>query len=170
MNKRVLSVIALLPAGLAGFFLAEGGMSQKAGGAEVELKTLSVVQGPVEADVVTITDGDTLRVSAMPWPDVVTIKDIRIRGVDTPEIRGACKYEKDLAAAAKSFVTELVNKNNKRVKLFVIGCNSSEGGQFGRCLATVQAGNVPIAGALIEKGLGRTNNGEARQGWCDAPK
>jgi endonuclease YncB( thermonuclease family) len=169
MNKRVLSVMLMMPAGLAGFFLAEGGMSQKAGGAEAEIKPLTVVQGPVEADVLKVVDGDTVRVSAYPWPDAATVKDVRIRGIDTAETHGKCQYEKDMAAAAKSFVTDMVNKNKGRVKLTVIGCNQAEGAGFGRCLATVSVGPVTISSALIEKGLARTNMGEKRQPWCPTP-
>jgi endonuclease YncB( thermonuclease family) len=128
-----------------------------------------VIQGPVEADVISVTDGDTMKIAAMPWPDVVTVRDLRIRGIDTPELRGKCQHEKELAAAAKSFVVDLVNKNKKRVKLTVIGCNAAEGGGFSRCLANVTVGAVPIAGALIEKGLARTNSGEPRSSWCQAP-
>ena len=167
MNRKILSVMALMPAGLAGFMLADSAVVKEA--ESTGIKPLSVVQGPVEADVLKVVDADTIRVGAMPWPDMVTIKDIRIRGVDSPELRGKCEYEKKLALAAKSFVTDLINKNKDRVKLTVIGCNSTEGGAFGRCLATVHAGPVPIAGALIEKGLARTNMGEQRQPWCPAP-
>jgi endonuclease YncB( thermonuclease family) len=169
MNKRVLTMVAMLPAAFAGMFMA-GGNKSADGQAGPAVIPLSVIQGPVEADVVKVTDGDTIQVAAYIWPDAVTIKDVRIRGIDTPEIRGRCQYEKDMAAAAKSFVVDLVNKNKKRVKLTVIGCNAAEGAGFGRCLANVTVGSVPIAGALIEKNLARTNNGEPRQSWCDASK
>lgn len=168
MNRRVLSVMALMPAGLAGFMLADSAVVKEA--ESTGIKPLSVVQGPVEADVLKVVDSDTLRVAAMPWPDMATVKDVRIRGVDGPELRGKCQYEKDLANAAKAFVEDLINKNKGRVKLTVIGCNQSEGGSFGRCLATVHVGPVPIAGALIEKGLARSNFGESRKSWCDTPK
>ena len=164
MNGRIVTLVAMLPAALAGMMMVGG---KKADGqSEIAVTPLSVIQGPVEAEVLKVTDGDTLRVAAFPWPDAVTVKDIRIRGIDTPELRGKCQYEKDMAAAAKSFVTEMVNKNKKRIKLSVIGCNAAEGGGFSRCLADVGVGPVPIAGALIEKGLARTNMGEARKPWC----
>lgn len=163
MNRRLM-IVAMLPTTLAGYFLAGGGADSQSA---PSVFPLSVIQGPVEADVLKVTDGDTIQVAAFVWPDAVTIKDIRIRGVDAPELRGSCQYEKDLANAAKSFVVDLVNKNKKRVKLSVVGCNSTEGGSFGRCLADVSVGAVPIAGTLIEKGLGRTNSGEPRGSWCD---
>lgn len=169
MNKRIMTMAAMLPAALTGMFLV-GSNKSADGQAAPAVTPLSVIQGPVEADVISVTDGDTMKIAALPWPDVVTVRDVRIRGIDTAETRGKCQYEKDMAAAAKSFVVDLVNKNKKRVKLTVIGCNAAEGAGFGRCLANVTVGSVPIAGALIEKGLARTNSGEARQPWCPGPQ
>jgi endonuclease YncB( thermonuclease family) len=168
MNKRVLTMVAMLPAAFAGMFMA-GGNKSADGQAGPAVTPLTVIQGPVEADVVKVTDADTLRIAAFIWPDAVTIKDIRIRGVDSPELNGKCEYEKKLALAAKSFVEDLINKNKKRIKISVVGCNSTEGGGFGRCLGDVHVGPLPIAGALIEKGLARSNFGEKRQGWCPGP-
>ena len=163
MNNRLVMMVAMLPATIAGMFMVGG---KADGQSEVAVTPLTVIQGPVEAEVLKVTDADTLKVAAYVWPDAVTVKDIRIRGVDSPELKGKCQYEKDLAAAAKTFVVDLINKNKKRVKLSVIGCNAAEGGGFGRCLSDVHVGPVPIAGSLIEKGLARSNFGEKRGPWC----
>lgn len=127
---------------------------------------LSVVPGPVEADVTKVTDGDTMNVVAYPFPDEATWRTIRVRGIDTPENRSRCKREKDLAAAAKAHVEQLVNGQNGRVKLRTIGCNAAEGAGFGRCLSDVQIGNVDLATEMIAKGFARPNFGEARLPWC----
>lgn len=168
MNNRIVTMVAMLPAALTGMFLVSSNKPAD-GQSGPAVTPLSVIQGPVEADVVKVTDADTLKIAAYIWPDAVTIKDIRIRGVDSPELNGKCEYEKKLALAAKSFVEDLINKNKKRVKLTVVGCNSTEGGGFGRCLSDVHVGPLPIAGALIEKGLARSNFGEKRQPWCPGP-
>lgn len=39
-------------------------------------------------------DGDTLTVEASLWPDLVWTGNVRVLGVDTPEIRGECDQEK----------------------------------------------------------------------------
>ena len=130
---------------------------------------LSVVTGPVEGDVISVTDADTLKVAVYPWTDELRLVNVRIRGVDAPELRGACSYEKDLAQTAKRFTADLIAKSNNRVKLYVIGCNASEGAGFGRCLSYVHAGGVDISKALIDAGLARRNFGEKRQPWCPAP-
>ena len=127
---------------------------------------LSVVQGPVEADVIRVLDGDSFEARVYPWPDMVVVEMFRIYGIDTPELRASCKYEKDLALAAKQFVADLIGQAGNRIKLSVVGCNAAEGGGFGRCLATVHAGSVSVGDALIAKGLARANFGEARLPWC----
>jgi micrococcal nuclease len=129
---------------------------------------LSVVQGPVEAVVERVTDGDTIDVKAMAWPDEATWRTIRIRGIDTPEIRGKCQYERDLAQLAKRFLETMISANNNRVALTVVGCNSAEGGGFGRCLSYVDVAGLSVTNTLIAKGLARENHGQPRSGWCPA--
>lgn len=127
---------------------------------------LSVIQGPVEADVVRVVDGDTIDVKVMAWPDQAVWESIRIRGLDTPEIRGKCQAEKDLAQAAKKYLASMIEAQAGRVRLSVVGCNAAEGGGFGRCLANVSAGSVSVAEDMIERGLARENHGQDRGPWC----
>lgn len=129
---------------------------------------LSVVQGPVEAVVERVTDGDTIDVKVMAWPDQAVWETIRIRGIDTPELRGKCQYEKDLAQLAKRFLETMIGANNNRVALTVVGCNSAEGGGFGRCLSYVKVAGLSVTDTLIAKGLARENHGQPRSGWCSA--
>ena len=128
---------------------------------------LSVVQGPVEADVIRVLDGDSFEARVYPWPDMVVVEMFRIYGIDTAELRGKCQQEKDIAQAAKQFITNLIAQSSNRIKLSVVGCNAAEGGGFGRCLATVHAGGISLGDALIAKGLARPNFGETRLPWCD---
>jgi endonuclease YncB( thermonuclease family) len=127
---------------------------------------LSVVQGPVEADVIRVLDGDSVEARVYPWPDMVVVEMFRIYGIDTPEIKGRCRTERDLAQAAKKFVIDLVAQTNNRIRVSVVGCNAAEGGGFGRCLATLHAGPTSIGDALIAQGLARPNFGESRKPWC----
>ena len=127
---------------------------------------LSVIQGPVEADVIRVLDGDSFEARVYPWPDMMVVEMFRIYGIDTPEVKGKCPREKSLAQAARQFVIDLTAQTDNRIKLSVVGCNAAEGGGFGRCLATVHAGNTSIGDALIAQGLARANFGEARRSWC----
>jgi endonuclease YncB( thermonuclease family) len=53
--------------------------------------------------VISVYDGDTFRVDIDSLPPIVGKNiPIRLNGVDTPEIRGKCKYEKDLAIKARN--------------------------------------------------------------------
>jgi endonuclease YncB( thermonuclease family) len=48
--------------------------------------------------VISVYDGDTFRVDIDSLPPIVGKNiPIRVNGVDTPEIRGKCQYEKNLA-------------------------------------------------------------------------
>ena len=48
--------------------------------------------------VISVYDGDTFRVNIDSLPPIVGKNiPIRVNGVDTPEIRGKCQYEKNLA-------------------------------------------------------------------------
>jgi endonuclease YncB( thermonuclease family) len=66
------------------------------------------IPGPITAHVVSVYDGDTITVAAVPWPGVTIRVGVRVEGIDTPEIRGACEAEKDLAFRARDRVRELV--------------------------------------------------------------
>lgn len=57
------------------------------------------------ATVISIYDGDTMTVSIKDVPAVFGEKmSIRLRGIDTPEMKGQCDAEKALAGEAKKFV------------------------------------------------------------------
>ena len=50
--------------------------------------------------VISVYDGDTFRVNIDSLPPIVGKNiPIRVNGVDTPEIRGKCQYEKNLACS-----------------------------------------------------------------------
>ena len=67
--------------------------------------------------VISVYDGDTFRVDIDSLPPIVGKNiPIRLNGVDTPEIRGKCKYEKDLAIKARDFVRNKL-ANAKEIKL-----------------------------------------------------
>ena len=59
------------------------------------------IPGPIVATVVKVYDGDTLTVNAYPWPGMTVRTAVRVNGVDTPEIRGLCDAETELAKRAR---------------------------------------------------------------------
>ena len=63
----------------------------------------------IVSKVISVYDGDTFRVDIDSLPPIVGKNiPIRLNGVDTPEIRGKCQYEKDLALKARDFVRKML--------------------------------------------------------------
>ncbi len=59
------------------------------------------VAGPVSASVLRVIDGDTITVRARIWIGQSVETRVRIAGVDTPELRGDCALDIELATAAR---------------------------------------------------------------------
>jgi len=119
------------------------------------------VPGLINARVVSIYDGDTFTVDATPWPGVTIRVSVRVDGVDTPEIRGKCQVEKDMAIEAREFVKETIGENVHLV-------NVRHGKYAGRVVAKVLVNGQDLAALIIGAGLGRPYQGGAREGWCGA--
>ena len=61
------------------------------------------------AEVLNVIDGDTLRVRAHMWPGQKWEGNIRLFGIDTPELRGSkCQAEKDQGIMARDTLVSLV--------------------------------------------------------------
>lgn len=118
-------------------------------------------QGFITAKVIKVYDGDTITIQAYVWPGIVAIANVRVYGVDTPEIRGRCDAEKKKAIEARDFVRKLVL--GKTVLLE----NVKYGKYAGRVVAGVRLldGKI-LAKTLIEEDLGREYYGGKREGWC----
>ncbi|WP_417814109.1 thermonuclease family protein [Thalassospira alkalitolerans] len=93
-------------------------------------------------------------------PDELTRVSIRVRGVDAPEIKGACEAEKQSAIRARDFTAAWVAAG-------VEICRPTWGKYGGRIIADVTADGRNLAQDLIVRGLGRVYNGGVRKGWCD---
>jgi endonuclease YncB( thermonuclease family) len=119
------------------------------------------VAGPVRADVVRVVDGDTIEVSAHLWVSLRLSTRVRIRGIDTPEMRGDCPEEKALAAAARDRLAELAGPSIRIT-------NIEDDKYGGRVVADATATDgSDLAVAMIASNLARTYNGEgARADWC----
>jgi|19_taG_2_1085344.scaffolds.fasta_scaffold50047_4 endonuclease YncB( thermonuclease family) len=119
-----------------------------------------VIPGPVPATIIKVTDGDTMKVQAQIWPGHFVVIKVRLAGIDTPEPRGKCQQEKDLAREAKQFVLKI----DKAISL----TNIYLGKYAGRIIANVRTKNGnDLTRLLINNGLGRDYYGGKRQGWCE---
>ena len=119
------------------------------------------IQGPIQGIVSRVIDGDTLEFVAHVWLGLNLTTAVRVRGIDTPEVRGACQREKDMAAKATRRLNELTAAG-------VSIANVSDDKYFGRVIADVTAANgTDVRAAMIASGLARPYDGGTRQPWCE---
>jgi micrococcal nuclease len=114
------------------------------------------IAGPVEAELISVIDGDTLLVQAMPWPQHSVTVLVRIRGIDAPELKAKCAAAREAAVRAK---TRLADLAHGRIRLTNIAGDK----YFGRAVATVSTGEADdIGSALLAQGLVRAYDGGRR--------
>ena len=109
-------------------------------------------------------DGDTIAIPQERVYDI--IKDmplsIRLRGVDTPEIKSKCAEERLAAERAKVFTRDAI-RQAKNIRL-----ENTEWDKYGgRIDADMYLDGVSLARLLIDHGLGRPYNGGQKKKWCD---
>ena len=117
--------------------------------------------GPVSARVLEVLDGDTLLAEAEIWPGQTLRVNIRVRGIDAPEMKSRCRAEREAALKARAALSDLVAGG--AISLSNIGGAK----YYGRVLADVatEAGET-VAAAMLDQGLARPYGGGKRQGWC----
>lgn len=117
--------------------------------------------GPIPASVVRVVDGDTLTVRAHIWIGQEVETNVRLQGVDTPELRGRCDDERTRAGLAREFTERLTAAGS------VILTDVRPDKFGGRVDARVRTTDgVDVSDALIKAGLARVYAGERRSGWC----
>lgn len=118
------------------------------------------LRGPVEVRVLSVLDGDTFRGEAHVWPGHHVRVNVRIRGIDAPEMKSRCDTERAAAEAARDVLTNMLGET-------VSIANISGAKYYGRVLADVAtADGVAVADAMIELALVRPYDGGRRDGWC----
>jgi len=111
--------------------------------------------------VINVYDGDTFRVDIDSLPPIVGKNvAIRLNGVDTPEIKGKCQHENDLALEARDFVRNKL-ENAKEIKLTEI-----ERGKYFRIVAKVVIDGVSLEQELLNHGLAYEYSGGKKSSWC----
>ena len=116
----------------------------------------------IVSKVISVYDGDTFRVNIDSLPPIVGKNiPIRLNGVDTPEIQGKCKYEKDLAIEARDFV------RNKLADAKEIRLTKLQRGKYFRVVADVMIDGVSLEQELLENKLAYKYTGGKKSSWCD---
>lgn len=118
--------------------------------------------GSVVIDEVTsIYDGDTFRVNISDWPKIVGHRvPIRVKSIDTPELRAKCKSEKDLARKAKQHTVHML-RNAKQIEL-----QNIDRGKYFRILADVLVDGRDLGESLVRNGLAVRYDGGTKVDWC----
>jgi endonuclease YncB( thermonuclease family) len=116
----------------------------------------------VVSKVISVYDGDTFRVDIDSLSSIAGKNiPIRVNGVDTPEIRGKCQYEKKLAYKAKDFVASMLFKAEK------IELVNMQRGKYFRIVADVFVDGVSLEQQLLSNGLAYKYNGKKKLDWCN---
>ena len=123
-------------------------------GQERPVRTLPSEGGAqVQAAAIRIIDGDTFDYGSM---------RVRIADIDTPEVRGRCAYETDLAGRATNRLRALLAGGD-------IALHAAPGGRdedrYGRKLRIVTRDGRSVGDTLVAEGLARTWTGR-REPWC----
>ena len=129
----------------------------------VSLTTQAAPQYGTEtvSKVISVYDGDTFRVNIDSLPPIVGKNiPIRVNGVDTPEIRGKCLYEKNLALKARDFVRNKL-ANAKEIKL-----TNLQRGKYFRVVANVVVDGVSLEQELLDNELAYEYSGGKKLSWC----
>ena len=111
--------------------------------------------------VISIYDGDTLRVNIDSFPDIIG-KNIRIRlkGIDAPEIKGKCQKEIDLAIMARDYLRNAINQSSQ------IELRNIERGKYFRIVGELYIDGENISNNLIKRKLAYYYNGRKKRSWC----
>ncbi|WP_245408884.1 thermonuclease family protein [Rhizobium wuzhouense] len=117
------------------------------------------IDGPVEAQVIRVIDGDTVLVDAMPWPDHHISTYVRLRGIDAPELKSKCAAFRNAARQAQEQLMTLM-VGQPRVTLTAISGDK----YFGRVVADLnlddgrRPADLLLEGGLVEPYHGKTKS------------
>ena len=116
----------------------------------------------VPARVTRVIDGDTFKAEARVWPGITAQSNVRVRGIDTPEIRRAkCgEYERRRGRAARDFVRGVIGE-----RVWLVNVTY---GKFGRRVvaSVLLADGRDLATLLLATGHALPYRGGRRPKWC----
>ena len=118
------------------------------------------VWGPYKLVNPTVVDGDTFKGMFQVFEGVWIHKSIRVRNVDTPEIKSRLICERASAAKATNFMGNMLANTSIEVK------NLDEDKYSGRVDADVSVNGKDLATAIVQSGNGRYYDGKKREPWC----
>ena len=116
---------------------------------------------PVVVKVLRVIDGETITARVHVRLGSYRTRTVSLDGIDIPKLKGECAAERELAVKAKAFVERAIG--GARVTLNTIRVEETAGRLLAR---VVLSDGTDLSDALINAGLGRSDEGETREGWC----
>ena len=111
--------------------------------------------------IINVYDGDTFRVDIDEFPPIVGRNiAIRILGIDTPEIKGSCHKERELAIKARDFTRKYLNAAN------IVSLTNLRRDKYFRILANVHIDGKNLGDALLTQKLAVVYSGKSKFNWC----
>ena len=99
-----------------------------------------------KAKLIRVIDGDTVDLNVDLGFKVFMEIRFRLKGIDTPEIRGS---EKEAGLVAKKFIVEVLTAGDINKDITV---TSEKTGKFGRWLGTIFVGDINVNELMINQG------------------
>lgn len=105
-------------------------------------------------------DGDTIRVD-LDCDEEIFCKNVpvRVKGIDTPEMKGKCQEEKDDAVVAKILTEKFLSTGD------IVLWNCQRGKYF-RLVCDIMVDGEDLGTMLLEKGLAIEYGGGTKKEWC----
>jgi endonuclease YncB( thermonuclease family) len=119
------------------------------------------LEGPVEARVLRVLDGDTLEVAALIWLEQELTVRVRLMGIDAPESKSRCPRERAMAARARSLIADAAGA---QVRLTEIRYDKFGGRVLARVTGT---SGRDLSDALLAEGLAHRYDGGRKLPWCE---
>lgn len=118
--------------------------------------------GRHQVEVIRTIDGDTFEALVHLWPGLDMTTRVRLRGIDTAEMKASCAEEFRLAKAAGARLRDLLGEGG--VTIANIGPDKYQG----RVVADAATARTPdISAAMLASGHARVYHGGRRQSWCN---
>lgn len=112
-------------------------------------------------DILRVYDGDTFFVDIPGYPDIIGKNiGIRVLNIDTPEIRGDCPEEKELAYKARDYLVDAL-ANAKHIELRNISRD-----KYFRIDGELYLDGVSIIELMVMNGLAKAYDGGTKESWC----
>lgn len=119
------------------------------------LVLLSADYGDIQARVVRVHDGDSITVSIDGYPPIIREVEVRVNGIDTPEIHDKRPEIRKLAERARAFTADIAKPGT------VVWLRHMARDKYFRINATVERDGRSLAAELLKAKLARPYDGKA---------